>query len=108
MRTSVVQRGMDATSELLVTPSDAAMGDQFGTVAIAGDVDNDGYLDLIVGADWDDDVAADAGAAYVMYGDCIDVDADGYCIKDGDCNDDDGTVYPKAPGDTGGRCRQQL
>ena len=61
--------GFDASSELKLTASDAAASDLFGTaVAMAGDLDNDGYDDVIIGAYGDDDVASAAGAAYVYYG----------------------------------------
>ncbi|MDQ0464116.1 Ca2+-binding RTX toxin-like protein [Caulobacter ginsengisoli] len=44
-------------------------GDLVGaSVASAGDVNGDGYLDLIVGATGDDAWATDAGAAYVVFG----------------------------------------
>jgi hypothetical protein len=37
-------------------------------IAAAGDVDGDGYEDLVVGAHWDDDGGSSAGAAYLVYG----------------------------------------
>ena len=44
-------------------------GDGFGVaVASAGDVNHDGYADVIVGADGRDAHGADAGAAYVYFG----------------------------------------
>ena len=44
-------------------------GDQAGaSVAGAGDVNGDGYDDLIIGAPWDDGAASDAGAAYLWSG----------------------------------------
>jgi hypothetical protein len=46
-----------------------AAGDQFGwSVAAAGDVNNDGYDDLIVGAPLGDDGGTNAGEAYVIFG----------------------------------------
>ncbi|MBW6505122.1 MAG: FG-GAP repeat protein [Rhodobacteraceae bacterium] len=46
-----------------------AAGDQAGySVASAGDVNGDGYDDLIVGAPWNDAGGNDAGASYVIYG----------------------------------------
>jgi len=43
--------------------------DQSGsTVSSAGDVNGDGFDDLIVGARFDDETAANAGAAYVVFG----------------------------------------
>jgi len=46
-----------------------AVGDWFGyTVSGAGDVDNDGYDDLIIGAPYSDSAGSDAGRAYVYSG----------------------------------------
>ncbi len=48
-------------------------GDQFGAaVASLGDLDDDGVVDLIVGAPRDDDGAEDAGAVWILF-----MDADG-------------------------------
>jgi hypothetical protein len=48
----------------------AESGGHFGWgVCAAGDVDNDGYDDVIVGAGWEDGGAPDAGRAYVFAGD---------------------------------------
>ena len=38
------------------------------TVATAGDVDGDGFDDVLVGAEGDDGAATDAGAAYLLFG----------------------------------------
>ena len=47
----------------------AAAGDQAGfDVAAAGDVDGDGFDDLIIGAPRNDDAGSNAGAAYVLHG----------------------------------------
>ncbi|MXP27195.1 hypothetical protein GRI39_14340, partial [Altererythrobacter indicus] len=46
-----------------------AIGDELGvTVSAAGDIDGDGYDDLIVGAYRGDDGGGDAGEAYIIYG----------------------------------------
>ncbi|MEL6342125.1 MAG: MopE-related protein [Myxococcota bacterium] len=61
--------------ERKVVASDAGEGDNFGvSVARAGDIDNDGYGDVIVGASLDDDNGNNAGAAYVIYGAASGVD----------------------------------
>mmetsp|Transcript_14513 Transcript_14513/g.34384 ORF Transcript_14513/g.34384 Transcript_14513/m.34384 type:complete len:489 (+) Transcript_14513:2-1468(+) len=47
----------------------ATSGDRLGvSVAAAGDVNSDGYPDLIVGADGRDEIGSNAGAAYVYFG----------------------------------------
>ncbi len=59
--------GADSTPELILLG--AAAGDGFGvTVASAGDVNRDGFADVIVGASGNDAGGADAGQAYVFYG----------------------------------------
>ncbi|MCB9766417.1 MAG: FG-GAP repeat protein [Alphaproteobacteria bacterium] len=58
-----------------VTASDGAPDDDLGTsVAGAGDVNGDGYADLIVGAPEDDDLGVRSGAAYVWLGSAAGVD----------------------------------
>jgi hypothetical protein len=58
---------MDGQADLI--PAGAAGGDYFGvSVDGAGDVNSDGYADLIVGAGFNDAAGADAGRAYVFYG----------------------------------------
>jgi MYXO-CTERM domain-containing protein len=54
-------------------------------------VDGDGYDDLVIGADEDNDNGWDSGSAYVYYGDCPDEDEDGYCATS-DCDDEDSSV----------------
>ena len=61
--------GVVSSSEIELTATDASVGQGFGlSLAGAGDVDDDGYDDVVVGAWFDDDVSADSGAAYVIYG----------------------------------------
>jgi hypothetical protein len=43
-------------------------GDTAGSAAAAGDLDGDGYSDLLIGAANDDDGGRDAGAVYAVYG----------------------------------------
>ncbi len=45
-----------------------AAGDAAGAVAIAGDVDGDGFADVVVGARYQSEAANDAGAAYLVRG----------------------------------------
>ena len=45
-----------------------ASGDRLGISAATGDINNDGFSDVIVGADLEDSVGSGSGAAYVIYG----------------------------------------
>jgi len=57
----------DNTADLLLTG--AAVGDQFGiSVSTAGDVNGDGYSDVIAGANLNDATGTDAGSAYIYFG----------------------------------------
>ena len=57
------------TLTLLVRHDGPAAGDWYGTsVATAGDVDNDGTIDLLIGAPGSDQTAAEAGLIHVMSG----------------------------------------
>src|SRR6185503_15215080 len=59
--------GADAVADLTLTG--AAAGDQYGfSVSTAGDVNGDGYADVIVGAYRNGAGGVDAGRAYVYYG----------------------------------------
>jgi len=79
-------QGVDPTGATMLNASDGEAEDYFGlSVAAAGDVDGDGYADLIVAADGDDDVATNAGAAYVFAGECRDEDEDGLCDEVDPC-----------------------
>ena len=61
--------GPDADAVADLTLTGAAAADYFGfSVAGAGDVNGDGYGDVIVGADYNDAGGTDAGRAYVYFG----------------------------------------
>ena len=71
---AVTACAIDITSEDKLLASDGAANDQFGhRVAGAGDVDGDGYDDVVVGAYND----VDGGSVYIYYGGCRDQDYDG-------------------------------
>ncbi len=56
-------------SQVKITASDGAAEDRFAyALASAGDVDADGFAEIVVGATGDDDRGAEAGAAYVYPG----------------------------------------
>ena len=68
--------GIDAATELKLTASDAASGDLFGgCVAGAGDVNGDGYDDVLVGSEGDDDGGSTTGSAYIYFGSSAGIDA---------------------------------
>ncbi len=89
--------GLSAAAESILTTPLGAPSDNFGAaVASAGDVDGDGFDDLVVGAYRDGTFGAGAGAAYVLRGGCrVDDDGDGHCA-DADCDDSDAGVHPGA------------
>ena len=67
--------GIDDSTELQILPSDGEDSEMFGiTVDGAGDIDGDGYDDLIVGARNDDDEGAYTGSFYVYYGSSTGID----------------------------------
>ncbi|MDG1478533.1 MAG: MopE-related protein [Myxococcota bacterium] len=66
---AAVKARITTSEEAGFTASDNAYGDQFGyAVAVAGDLNGDGYDDVIVGAYLDDDGGSSAGSAYIYYG----------------------------------------
>ena len=112
--------GIDAISRTTIESHNDVQNTpgEFGaSLASAGDVDGDGYADLIVGDPQDTNVIGYlAGAAFLYYGDCItpvwyfDADGDGYGTdgsallgcealvgyidRGGDCDDDDPLTFP--------------
>ena len=58
---------MDNTADVIMTG--AAAGDMFGgSASEAGDVNGDGYSDVIVGAQFNDAVGSNVGRAYIYFG----------------------------------------
>lgn len=91
---------MDNTRDVVF--SGELAGDWFGcSVSSGGDVNNDGFDDIIVGAKWNDNGGGNAGQAYIYFGGTsIDSSADiiltgqednlqfGACVSSGDVNND--------------------
>ncbi len=80
-------------------------GDRFGVnVSIAGDFNNDGFDDVIVGADCDDDGGADSGCAFIFFGSAtpsatIDASATNVKLVGGDAGDKFGYMVSEKAGD---------
>ena len=76
--------------------------DELEGVAFAGDLDGDGFDDLVLGAPGADGVATQAGEIYIVFGfPCDDLDGDGFnaCGTDTDppdCDDADPNIHPDA------------
>jgi hypothetical protein len=63
-------------------------------VALTGDVDGDGFAEVLVGAYGHDQLGSDTGQAYLFF--CLDADDDGVTACDGDCEDTVPTAFPGA------------
>lgn len=78
-------------STAVTSLSGLSTGTYFGAaVSMAGDVNKDGYGDVIIGAFG---TTSNRGAAYVFHGNCVDGDGDGFCPPK-DCDDSDNKTFP--------------
>ena len=67
-------------------------------VAGTGDINDDGYADLLVGAYRNNQNGTHSGKTYLLTGSpCWDMDWDQVGACDGDCDDNDPLTYPGAP-----------
>ncbi|MCB9765421.1 MAG: FG-GAP repeat protein [Alphaproteobacteria bacterium] len=88
--------GISQASGDKLTTGDARSGEQFGTaVAGGGDLDGDGFADLLVGIPGDGNNGSSSGSVSAFAGGCRDEDADGACAY-ADCDDSDPAVGPSA------------
>jgi len=65
---SVIKVESLTSAQGFIIQGDAAGDDTGSGISSAGDVNGDGFADLIVGADFGDDGGSDAGEAYVVFG----------------------------------------
>lgn len=92
--------GISAGSEQKLTASDGAAADRYGaSVSRAGDLDDDGFGDLLVGAYEDDDAGDGSGSVYVYYGTSTGIAADTEqkltaSDASGGYTDETGTFFP--------------
>jgi hypothetical protein len=63
-----VSAGDTSLADANVKFTGEAANDRAGTSLSSGDINNDGYDDILIGADQESSVAANAGAAYLFYG----------------------------------------
>jgi hypothetical protein len=85
-----------------VTMYGEAAGDEFGcSVSTAGDINRDGYSDVIIGADWNDAGGTWAGRAYVYFGG-ISMDNSADVVMTGEAVDDMLGVSVSTAGDVNG------
>ena len=67
--------GIDLATETELTANDLFTSDKFGqVVSTAGDINGDGYDDVIVGSPWDGEHGSRAGAAHLYYGSAAGID----------------------------------
>jgi hypothetical protein len=84
------ENGGDGRAGVVIAGEDAAVlgpGNAGTSVAVAGDIDADGFADLLVGApdETADGHAGEGGAAYLVFGRSRDLDADGVVDREDNC-----------------------
>ena len=95
------ERGWVSDSTLAV--SDASIlgeyaNDLLGSQPNGGDLNGDGFSDILVGAKHNDTYGQNTGQIYLVLGsECWDIDWDGHDSCSGDCDDHHDLTYPGAP-----------
>jgi hypothetical protein len=91
----------DATADATLTG--AAAGDRYGySVASAGDVNGDGFADIVVGADFDDGGGGERGRAYVYFGAAGGLDTSADATLTGEADGDHFGAAVASAGDSNG------
>ena len=94
---------MDATADVSINNPEATASDNFGTaVSSAGDVNGDGFQDVIVGCQDCDGGGLDSGSAFIYFGgSSMDASAD-VLINNPEPNDDEFGISVSSAGDVNG------
>jgi len=71
---ALAHAALSANPDVRLRQSDGGFGDFGDALASAGDIDGDGFADVIVGAPEDSDVASNSGSVYVFYGSATGLD----------------------------------
>ena len=88
-------KGPAAKTQQILTATGTRAGDALGSAVVGpGDVDGDGFPDVVGGAEGRHQAGAGTvGGATAWVNGCVDADGDGTCAVS-DCDDDDATVGP--------------
>lgn len=96
------------SSDVVLSDTDASwIGEEehdgaYWGLATAGDLNGDGFSDILIGATGVSNGTVRTGGVYLVYGnDCFDLDEDGHVGCDGDCDDGDPEIHPDADEDCG-------